>query len=292
MSSDRFPSTFSIVAHDPENGDLGVAVQSKFIAVGAVVPWARAGVGAIATQSYANPTYGREGLELLATGVNAQQTLAALVAADEGRALRQAGIVDATGNAAAYTGAECLAWAGHIIGDGFSCQGNVLVSEATVQAMAQSFRQATGELAERLVAALAAGQAAGGDRRGQQSAALLVVRAGAGYGGADRYIDLRVDDHPLPIEELSRLLGLYRIYFGQPEPLPLTEELVGEIQARLARLGYYHGPVGAPCGAVLDEATRKALFDFAGVENLEERLSADGRWIDRLVLSFMRERGK
>jgi uncharacterized Ntn-hydrolase superfamily protein len=282
--------TFSIVAYDPRNGDLGVAVQSKFLAVGAAVPWARAGVGAIATQAWANLSYGLQGLELLAGGATAQETIDALTAADEGRALRQAGIVDAQGRATSYTGAECTTWAGHIVGEGFACQGNILVSEATVQAMAKAFQEATGELAERLVAALAAGQAAGGDRRGQQSAALLVVRAGGSYGGYnDRYIDLRVDDHPHPIDELARLLQLHRVYFEKPRPgdfLPLEGALLAEVQGVLSRLGYYHDPVGAP----YNESTGKALFDYAGVENLEERLR-DGAWIDGTVLEFLRRQG-
>ena len=282
--------TFSIVAYDPRNGDLGVAVQSKFLAVGAAVPWARAGVGAIATQSWANLSYGPAGLERLAAGATAQEALDALAEADEGRAQRQAGIVDAQGRAFSYTGAECTTWAGHIVGEGFACQGNILVSGATVQAMARAFREATGDLAERLVAALAAGQAAGGDRRGQESAALLVVRAGGSYGGYnDRYIDLRVDDHPHPIDELARLLRLHRVYFEKPRPedfLPLEGALLAEVQALLSGQGYYRGPAGAP----YDEALGKALFDYAGVENLEERLR-DGAWIDGTVLEFLRRPG-
>ena len=282
--------TFSIVALDARNGDLGVAVQSKFLAVGAVVPWARAGVGAIATQSYANLAYGPQGLDLLAGGASPQEAIAALTAADAERALRQVGMVDAQGRAFAYTGEGCHPWAGHIVGPNYACQGNILVSGATVQAMARAFAEAQGELAERLVAALAAGQAAGGDRRGQQSAALLVVRAGGSYGGySDRYIDLRVDDHPRPIEELARLLRLHRLYFEKPRPedmRPLEGELLAEVQSLLARLGYYRGPIGAP----YDEATRQALSDYAGVENLEERLSTEA-WIDPVVLEFLRRSG-
>jgi len=282
--------TFSIVAQDPRNGDLGIAVQSKFLAVGAAVPWAQAGVGAIATQAWANLSYGSQGLERLAAGATAQQVIDALTAADEGRALRQVGIVDSQGRAASYTGAECTEWAGHVVGEGFACQGNILVSEATIQSMAKSFQEATGELAERLVAALAAGQSAGGDRRGRQSAALLVVRAGGSYGGYnDRYIDLRVDDHPHPIEELAKLLRLHRVYFKKPQPedfLPLEDALLAEVQGLLMDLGYYQGPVGTP----YDQATGQALFDYAGVENLEERLR-DGAWIDATVLEFLRRQG-
>ncbi len=284
------PSTFSIVAWDPLNGDLGVAVQSKFLAVGAYVPAARAGVGAIATQAYANLSYGPRGLELLAQGLSAPEVLERLIGEDELRAQRQLGIVDASGRAAAYTGSECFSWAGHLVGEGWCCQGNILVGEGTIQAMANAFLEAQGELAERLLAALAAGQAAGGDRRGQQSAALLVVRVGGGYGGlSDRYIDLRVDDHPRPIEELARLLKLHRIYFQRPRPedlLPLEGALLDQVRQELARLGYHPGPLGTP----LDERTRQALFEFASLENLEERLS-QGPWIDPVVLDFLREKG-
>jgi len=282
-------ATFSVVAYDPATGDLGVAVQSKFLAVGAVVPWARAGVGAIATQSYANTRYGPEGLRLLAEGLSAEETLARLLADDEERELRQVGIVDAQGRAAAFTGGECLAWAGHHVGPDYACQGNILVSEATVEAMAETFEATTGSLAERLLAALAAGQAAGGDRRGQQSAALLVVRERGGYGGFnDRYLDLRVDDHPQPIAELQRLLKLHELYFGRTpegELLPLTEGLTREIQKMLSALGHYRGSSHGR----YDEATREALSTWAGIENLEERLLSDAR-IDPVVLDFLRER--
>ncbi|MGA9348211.1 MAG: DUF1028 domain-containing protein [Anaerolineae bacterium] len=286
---EKLVATFSIVAYDPENGDLGVAVQSKFLSVGAVVPWAKAGVGAVATQSWANTTYGSEGLRLMAEGLSAQEALEKLVEADEGRDRRQAGMVDAHGNAAAYTGKECFAWAGHIVGEGFACQGNILVSEETVQAMARVFEDSEGELADRLVAALEAGQEAGGDRRGRQSAALLVVREKGGYGGFnDRYVDLRVDDHPTPIQELKRLLELYKLYFfkGKPEDLlPLEEEVAREVQEILSELGYYSGEING----LYDETTRKALFDFSAIENLEERWQ-EGAYIDRVVLEFMRRK--
>jgi uncharacterized Ntn-hydrolase superfamily protein len=201
-------ATFSIVGYDPETGDLGIAVQSKFFAVGSVVPWARAGVGAVATQSYANTAYGPDGLDQLAGGSSAEQVVGALTEADDNRAMRQLGIVDAEGRAAAFTGDGCLAWAGHKVGEHYAAQGNILTGPEVVDAMAATFETTAGDLATRLTAALSAGQAAGGDARGRQSAALLVVRAGAGYGGNDRYIDLRVDDHPAPIRELRRLLRL------------------------------------------------------------------------------------
>lgn len=204
-------ATFSIVGRDAENGDLGVAVQSRFLAVGAVVPWARAGIGAIATQSFPSPIYGSAGLELLYSGASPDRALAQLVEKDEGRSVRQVGMVDANGRSACYTGADCLGWAGHIAGENFAAQGNMLTGERTVAAMAEEFQKSSGSLADRLMSALAAGQAAGGDARGKQAAALLVVRSGGGFMGlSDRYIDLRVDDHLDPINELSRLLEIQR----------------------------------------------------------------------------------
>ena len=211
--SEPMPSvaTFSIVGCDPSNGDLGVAVQSKFFAVGAVVPWAEAGVGAIATQSWANTSYGRNGLKLLKSGLSAEQTLEHLISDDPGRATRQVGIVDAKGNVAHYTGDECNEWAGAVSGENYTAQGNILAGEAVVTAMAKAFEETEGELADKLMAALFAGQGKGGDTRGEQSAALLVVRENSGYGGFnDRYIDLRVDDAEKPIEELQRLLEIHK----------------------------------------------------------------------------------
>lgn len=211
-------ATFSIVAFDPRTGELGVAVQSKFFGVGSVVPWARAGVGAVATQSYANTRYGPEGLALLAAGKTPEEALATLTAADADAARRQAGVVDARGRAASFTGTNCLAWAGHFVGTNFCAQGNLLAGEAVVAAMARAFDRARargeGGLADWLVAALQAAQDAGGDRRGQQSAALLVVREGGGYGGFnDRFVDLRVEDHPQPIAELARLLAKHKEFY-------------------------------------------------------------------------------
>src|SRR6266567_6444076 len=211
--------TFSIVARDPQTGELGIAVQSKFLAVAAVVPWAKAGAGAIATQAWANTSYGPRGLELLASGLSVQETLAQLIGEDDGRASRQVGIVGVDGQPATFTGDQCFPWAGGQVGEHYTCQGNILVGKVTVLAMARTFGQTTGRLCDRLVAALAAGQAAGGDSRGQQSAALLVVRQGGGYGGFnDRFIDLRVDDHPQPIDELQRILQLHKLYVFPTEP--------------------------------------------------------------------------
>jgi uncharacterized Ntn-hydrolase superfamily protein len=207
-------ATFSIVGFDPITGDLGVVVQSKFFGVGSVVPWAKAKVGAIATQSYANPNYGPDGLALLQSGKSAEEALKQLTEADTRRAVRQAGIVDARGRSASFTGTNCQAWAGHLVGSNFCAQGNILAGPEVVEAMAKAFetaRKGGGELADWLMAALAAGQKAGGDKRGQQSAALLVVRDQGGYDRAnDRFIDLRVEDHAEPITELSRLLELHK----------------------------------------------------------------------------------
>jgi uncharacterized Ntn-hydrolase superfamily protein len=287
------PSTFSIVAYDPERREWGVAVQSKFLAAAAVVSWARAGAGAVATQSYANTSYGPRALDWMAQGMSAQEAIARLVADDEGRAQRQVGLVDAQGNAASFTGEGCLEWAGHIVGKHYACQGNILVDERTVKAMAETFEStasASGELGERLVAALAAGQAAGGDRRGQQAAGLLVVREGGGYAGFnDRYIDLRVDDDPQPIEKLRQLLELHHLYFGTPGPedwLRIEGEIAQELQRMAAKTGWYSGPILGK----YDAATRTALRDLIGVENLEERFREDEGAIDTLALKVLRER--
>ena len=211
-------ATYSIVAFDPLTGDLGVAVQSKFFGVGTVVPWARAGVGAIATQASANITYGPRGLDLLANGSSPEQALRLLTETDEGRDSRQLGIVDAKGRAASHTGVKCNAWAGHIVRPNFAVQGNILAGEAVVKAMAATYKKAQAaegsELADWLVAALHAGESEGGDSRGRQSAALLVVREQGGYGRAtDRYVDVRVDDHPDPNVELSRLLEIHKRFY-------------------------------------------------------------------------------
>jgi uncharacterized Ntn-hydrolase superfamily protein len=284
------PSTFSIVAHDPQQEEWGVAVQSKFLAVGAVVPWAQAGVGAVATQAHANLIFGPEGLALMAERLSAQEALDELVAADEGRARRQAGLVDAHGTAASFTGEECTPWAGGLVGDHYAVQGNILVSGATVEAMALTFEQAEGELADRLVAALAAGQAAGGDRRGQQSAAVLVVRQGGGYGGNnDRYLDLRVDDDPAPIDRLQALVDLHHLFFKPPEPgemVIIEGQLAREVQQILRWAGYYDGPLSGQ----YDEATRRALTALVGNENFEERFDEDGGQISRQVLDIFRQK--
>lgn len=217
--------TFSIVAYDAETGELGIAVASRVLAVGYIVPWARAGVGAIATQSLANVSFGPEGLAKLAAGASARETLDALLAADDGREQRQAGIVDARGNVAAFTGKEALTWAGHLEGPGYACQGNILIGETVVREMARAYEEAKGPLARRLLAALAAGDAAGGDSRGKESAALLVVRAGGGYQGVDdRLVDIRVDDHSEPVAELARIYELWEYRFMLPVYLDAAGE--------------------------------------------------------------------
>ena len=282
------PSTFSIVAFDPSTKELGIAVESKFLSVGAVVPWAQAGVGAIATQSWANTSYGPRGLRMLKQGMTPAQVGKKLVANDKNAAQRQFGIVDARGRAFTYTGKGCFEWAGGVVGKHFAAQGNILVSAATVDALAETFEKTRGTLAERLVAALAAGQAAGGDRRGQESAALIIVRDEGGYGGYnDRYIDLRVDDHPAPIEELKRLLNLHHLYLGKTDPkdiLPIDANIARELQTMMQRRGYYAGAISGGW----DAATQKAFREFAGVENVEDRL-LEGARIDRVVLNFLRE---
>src|SRR6266700_3358919 len=283
--------TFSIVARDPQTGELGIAVQSKFLAVGAVVPWAKAGIGAIAAQSWANTTYGPRGLELLAGGLPASEVLAQLILDDDRSASRQVGIVGITGTPATYTGEECFPWAGGHTGEHHTCQGNILVGEDTVLAMARTYEETTGPLSDRLVAALAAGQTAGGDSRGQQSAALLVVREGGGYSGFnDRFIDLRVDDHPQPIAELQRILQLHKLFLFRPDPqdiLAINHTLASELQELLSATGDYQGSING----IYDEVTREAFRKFSSRENLEERWFEDAR-VDRVVLEFMRKKIK
>ena len=269
-------ATFSIVACDLGAGHWGVATQSKFLAVGSVVPWAEARVGAVATQSYANPRYGPDGLALLRDGLAAAEVVERLTSADDGRNQRQLGVVDARGGAATYTGSACHDWAGGRIGPGYAAQGNILVSGATVDALAETFESTGGRpLAGRLIDCLAAAQVAGGDSRGQQSAALLVVAKDGGYAGlSDTLVDLRVDDHELPIEELRRLYGLHDAIFGKTPRsawLALEGELGDEVGERLARLGY------------------ERLADWAGVENLEERVDGEDA-IDPVVLEQLRRK--
>jgi len=268
-------ATYSIAACDLAAKQWGVAVQSKFLAVGSVVPWAEPGVGAIATQAYANPSYGPSGLALLRDGLSAGEVVERLTAEDDGRDERQLGVVDGQGTAASWTGPGCNDWAGHRTGAGYAAQGNILVGEETVAALATTF-EANEQLplAQRLIECLAAAQAAGGDRRGQQSASLLVVQKEGGYAGlSDVLVDLRVDDHERPIQELRRIYELHYRLFGlspREDWLPLEGELRTEVDERLGRLGY------------------DSLDAWAGVENLEERVDGDEA-IDPVVLDALRE---
>ncbi|HVV59238.1 MAG TPA: DUF1028 domain-containing protein [Gaiellaceae bacterium] len=275
----RLVATYSIVACDLAAGHWGVAVQSKFLGVGSIVPWAAPGVGAVATQAYANPRYGPDGLALLRDGLSAEETVARLTAADDGRDHRQLGVVDAQGRGATYTGGACMDWAGGIAGDCFAAQGNILVGAETVDALAQTFADTEGRpLARRLLACLAAAQAAGGDSRGQQSAALLVVEKDGGYAGlSDTLVDLRVDDHPEPIAELTRIFELHDLLFGstpRDEWLAVDDGLRDELAGRLRTLGY---------DGDLDEA----FAAWAGTQNLEERVDGIER-IDPVVLGELR----
>jgi uncharacterized Ntn-hydrolase superfamily protein len=273
-------ATYSIAACDLEAGQWGVATQSKFLGVGSVVPWAEPHVGAIATQAYANPRYGPEGLALLREGLSAQEVVERLTSADEGRDHRQLGIVDREGRGASYTGSECMEWAGGRTGACYAAQGNILVSAETVDAIVESFESTSGgaPLAERLLDCLDAAQAAGGDRRGQQSAALLVVEHEAGYANlTDNIVDLRVDEHECPLEELRRIYVMHQAIFGKTPRenwLEVDDGLADELRGRLARLGY-DGELG------------DAFFTWAGNENLEERV--DGvEHVDPVVLEELR----
>ena len=273
-------ATYSIAACDLDAAQWGVAVQSKFLAVGSVVPWAEPGAGALATQAYANPRYGPDGLALLRDGLAAAEVVDRLVAADDGRDERQLGIVDARGGSAAWTGSECHAWAGHRTGPCYAAQGNILVGAETVDALADTF-EATAQLPleRRLLACLAAAQDAGGDRRGQQSASLRVVERDGGYAAmSDLLVDLRVDDHERPIDELRRIHALHDRLFGKTPRdawLPLAGALRDEVRDRLARLGY-------------DGELAEALLRWAGIENLEERVDG-AEAIDPVVLAGLRE---
>ena len=279
--------TFSIIGYDPETEELGIAVQSKFLGVGAVVPWAKAGVGAVATQSYANPAYGPDGLALMEQGKTAEEALKTLVEADEGRSLRQAGMMDAKGGAATYTGEDCYDWAGGRIGENCVAQGNILVSGATVDAMVDTFEQTEGDLADRLLVALDAGQDAGGDKRGMQSAAIYVVKEKGGYLEAnDRYVDLRVDEHPDPIKELIRIYKLQQLYFAGPKDedvLTVEGEVKQQIASQLQALGQLETT------EVDDDTFYEALTSFIRTENFERRELERGK-IDRAILEYMTEK--
>ena len=307
--------TYSIVARDPETGDLGVAVQSKFLAVGAVVPWAKAGIGAIATQAFANVDYGPKGLALLAEGHSADGALRQLVASDDGREHRQAGIVDARGGSATHTGRDCFAWAGGRTGENYAAQGNILADTPVVDGLVDTFLAGGKPFPELLVACLSAAEEAGGDRRGRESASILVVREGGGFGGGnDRWIDLRVDQHDDPIGELGRVLAFQRLYYDRPDVadlVPLDEDNAGELRVLLTALGggpggrfgtVYrrmsgepaedddpHPAVGEPrpFPSNWDEAWQRALHEWMDVANLEARVVAPG-WVDPRVVEILR----
>jgi len=303
--TDPFASTFSIVGIDLSNGDVGVAVQSKFPNVRPIVPWAEAGVGAIATQSFINVSYGPRGLALLRNGATAEETLRILIQNDSNRDVRQLGIVDARGNSASWTGRECFDWAGGITGStnggkgmvitgrGFAAQGNTLVGKETVEALAKTFQETNGTLADKLVAAIVAAGKAGGDRRGEESAALLVKRKGAGYDGTtDDLIDISIYDHARPLLELERLYKLHKLYYFRTDAknlLKIDPVLCRELQEILSNKPYrgfvfYDGPVNG----VFDAKTKKALQDFMGWENYDIRVREDDQ-IDREVLSDIRK---
>ncbi|MFP4016687.1 MAG: DUF1028 domain-containing protein [Halanaerobiales bacterium] len=283
-------ATFSIVGFDPETGELGIAVQSKFLAVGALVPWAKAGVGAIATQSLANISYGPEGLELMAQGKNPDEVVEILTAKDEDKDYRQIGVVDVKGNSATFTGDKCYDWAGGVAGENFAAQGNILVSEDTVNAMADTFQKSEGRLADRLLKSLAAGQEAGGDSRGRQSAALLVVKEKGGYGGYnDRYIDLRVDDHPTPIKELGRLLDIFYLYFSDEEAdiVKIEGSVTEKVKESLSNMGIYDGEINEE----FDKRLKQAINTFYHRENFEEREVEEG-YIYEDILNYLLDKSK
>jgi uncharacterized Ntn-hydrolase superfamily protein len=304
--------TFSIVARDPATGDFGVAVASKFLAVGSAVPWARAAVGAVATQAYANLRYGPDGLGLLSQGLSAAEVVERLTSADRARDHRQLGVVDARGGAASYTGTSCMDWAGGRTAEGVAAQGNILVGAAVVDATIEAYLAATGRFTDRLLAGLRAGDQAGGDSRGRQAAAILVVRPDAGYlGGDDRFVDLRVDDHPDPVAELVRLRAIHTLMWERStvdELVPIDDSLATELRALLERVGArLRSPdererdadleavepapevigVSRPLPAGWDEAWQDRLRGWMGKENLELREAAPG-WIDPVVLEQLR----
>jgi uncharacterized Ntn-hydrolase superfamily protein len=286
----RLVSTFSIVARDPANGDLGVAVQSKFPNVRAVVPFAKAGVGAVATQSFVNTDFGTKGLRLLELGATPQEAVGIVGRDDAGLEQRQVGIVDARGRSATFTGKECFAWAGGRTGPDYAIQGNILVSEQTVAAMEKAFLATKGPLADRLLAAIKAGADAGGDRRGRQSAALLVVRNGGSYDGkGDAYVDISVYDARDPIAEIFRLYRLQKIHFEKSDPkdiVPIQGEDARFLQKMLAGKGFLKN--GRTDGT-WDDASTKALADYMGWENYDTRIRQDGQ-IDRTILKLIREK--
>jgi uncharacterized Ntn-hydrolase superfamily protein len=276
--------TFSIVACDLEDKAWGVAVASKFPAVGAVVPWAQAEAGAVATQSFANTSFGPRGLALMGTGFSAQEALDRLLEDDPDKELRQVGLVDAKGGAATFSGSGCFAWAGGISGKGYAIQGNILANERVVPAMEETFLNTTGNLPARLHAALLAGDRAGGDKRGRQSAAIYVAKPKAGYGGfLDRWLDYRVDDHEDPVPRLGELIEMHDLYFGkspESERVEIKDHVIRQMTEILTQTGYLKN--GKEFGDAFNE--------FIGNENFEERASPEAKWIDGPVLEYLRKR--
>ena len=273
--------TFSIVACDLEEHTWGVAVASKFPAVGAVVPWAQADIGAVATQSFANTSFGPRGLALMGTGLSAQESLARLLEDDPDKELRQVGLVDARGGSATFTGGSCFGWAGGVSGKGYAIQGNILASAKVVPAMEKTFKKAKGNLPTRLHAALLAGDRAGGDKRGRQSAAIYVVKPKGGYGGfLDRWLDYRVDDHGDPVPRLGELLEMHDLYFGrgpESERVEIKGATLQQITDILTRENYLRK----------GKEFRSAFNEFIGNENFEERADPEAAWIDAPVLKYL-----
>ena len=286
INKEQLVATFSIVAADPETGEVGVAVQSKFLAVGSVVPWAKANVGAVATQSWANTAFGPEGLALLEKGLSPEEVIDKLVADDPDRSLRQVAVIDAEGEASAFTGHECYDWAGHMIGKHHSCQGNILISEETVSEMSRTFEASEGPLAERMLKAVAAAQHAGGDSRGKQSAAVYVVQEGAGYGGYnDVKVDLRVDDHPEPIEELQRLYELHKMYAAPSEDkLAIEGDVLKTVVEQLVKLSL----LGMGDYNSYNAEVKEALKLFVLRENFDDHWSEEAL-IDESVLAYLKK---
>ncbi|HET7144144.1 MAG TPA: DUF1028 domain-containing protein [Anaerolineales bacterium] len=278
--------TFSIVACDLGEKSWGIAVASKFPAVGAVVPWAQANAGAVATQSFANTSFGPQGLEMMANGISADEALAKLLMDDSNRELRQAGLVDSLGNAKTFTGNGCFPWAGGVTGKGYAIQGNILAGPKVVPAMEKKFLAFKGELPSRLYAALMAGDRAGGDKRGRQSAAIYVVKPNGGYGGfTDRWIDYRVDDHEDPVPRLGELLEMHDLYFGkspESERLPLKGKSLEQISAILKRAVYLKR----------NTAFQDAFNALMGNENFEERADPNAQWIDKPVMRYLLKKFK
>jgi uncharacterized Ntn-hydrolase superfamily protein len=279
--------TFSIVACDLKEETWGIAVASKFLAVGAVVPWAQAEVGAVATQSFANTSFGPRGLEMMALGLSAEETLAGLLQDDPERELRQVGLVDKKGGSATYSGNGCFDWAGGVKGKGYAIQGNILAGAKVVSSMEKAFLKAKGDLPTRLYTALYAGDRAGGDKRGRQSAAIYVAKTKAGYGGFnDRWIDYREDDHEDPVVKLGELIQLHQLYFGKSpasERIALKGNTLKRIQKILKNEGYMRGTLSGK----FDEKTKKAFTEFIGNENFEERSEPSAGWVDGPVLKYL-----